>query len=232
MPSYDTPDISFALLVGYRTRGWPDSTDSLDARRRDRARVREQPSHRRSSRARGRGASGGERAPTWRANRSSAPAPVTRARITSPSSRFRSRTALASWCIRTFPTTSCRACRFSGRSTPPAASTRSSARRSPKRRRPAPISKPTRADLRLEIVRAYWAAATAREASPGARRIRGPRREAADRCAAAIRCRTDSTERSVEPRSAAIARTGAADRGDEYSRVRADRPAPPDRRAA
>ena len=55
--------------------------------------------------------------------------------------RFRSPTAPGWWSIPTFPTTSCRACRFSGRSTPPAASTRSSAPRSPRRRPPARTSR-------------------------------------------------------------------------------------------
>ena len=62
------------------------AADSADAGRRDRARVRRTAIARRSARARRGRAGGGARARTWRASRSSAPAPDTRAPITSPSS--------------------------------------------------------------------------------------------------------------------------------------------------
>ena len=139
---------------------------------------------------------------------------------------------VAWWCIPTFPTTSRRALSFqwpiytSGRVDALERAAIAEAQAA------GADIETTRADLRLEIVRAYWAAATAREAEQGARGISRTGGAAADRCAAALRCRPDSTERSVEPRSTAIARTRAADRSDQYSRGRHHRAAPLDRRAA
>ena len=139
---------------------------SADAGRCDRSRASKQPSPRRGPGARRGRAGGGQQ----RAELASKPIverqrAATRAPITSTSFRFRSPTARVVVVYPDIPDNFVIARRrFSGRSTRRAAPTRSSARRSPKPRRSAPISTAARADLRLEIVRAYWAAVTAREA--------------------------------------------------------------------
>ena len=157
--------------VPCRARAWrrarPQDQPVLqaDARRGAGARARGEPSPGGGARARGRGAGRRGRARGGRAAaRDARSAGYTRTNhvleFVVPGADGRARACS----IPTCPTTTARAWTCSGRSTPAAAPTRSSARRAPKPAAAAAETAVARADLRLEVARAFWAVVTARAA--------------------------------------------------------------------
>ena len=141
----------------------------------------------------------------------------------------RCRTSRFACCIQTCPTTTARASICSGRSIPAAAWPRSSAPLAPSGTPQRSTSRPRGADLRLETTRAFWALVTARQTEEVVARsvdsARGPRR----RAARPPRPGTDSAERGVVRRGAALASAAARDRGPEPARHRGGGSAPADR---
>ena len=115
--------------------------------------------------------------------------------------------------IPTSPTTGARASSWPGRSTPPAASTRSSARAEAEATATGSDLETTRLDLRLEVARAYWALVTASEAV----RVLEAALDTADRSLDDVRNRVEAgllpPNDVVAQRVAAGAAGAAADRG-------------------
>ena len=122
---------------------------------------------------------------------------------------LRARRAAARDLSRTFPTTTAAASTCSGRSTPAAVSTRSSGRPGPSARRRARTSAAARADLRLEITRAFWALVTAREAERVRRAVARGDRRARRRLRARLDAGSHPAERRAVGRGAAVAAAAA-----------------------